>query len=369
MDKHYKEMTIQEMCQIMELPLPAHMQNKKQIKITHIALIASHIKEGSAYFVCVDEPNVSKILKQAMKNKVSVIFIPEKAFRASHLNENSYPVIFTDNWLKRLSMLYSAIRCSYRARTVAITGTVGKTTTKEFMSAVIGKEQKLFCNNGNRNSFLTVAKHITEDLTDEYDTYIQEIGAGTPQSIEKSGAMLNPDYFVILNVKKHHLNTYKTFDSLFADKTSVDKHMPAHGIIIANYDDEALASHSFTHPVISFGIHTKENVKYRASNISEKGGVLSFDILSETETYSLSINILGKHNVYNAMAAFILAKELSIPTEKIINNLALYQTSGIRQNYQNTGGYHLYVDCYNVAFDSILAGIHTIEDFPLSHRW
>ena len=368
MDKHFKEMTIQELCQIMNLPLPAHMENKKHVKINHIALIASHVKEGSAYFVCLDEPNISKILKQAMKNKASVIFVPEKAFKASQFNEKSYPVIFTDNWLKRLGMLYSSIRRSYKAKTIAVTGTVGKTTTKEFMSAVIGNDQKLFCNNGNRNSFLTVAKHITEDLTDEYDTYIQEIGAGTPQSIEKSGAMLSPDYFVILNVKNHHLNTYKTFESLFEDKTSVDKHMPEHGIIIANYDDAALASHTFLHPVISFGIHTDKAVTYRAANITEKDGVLSFDILTENETYSLSINILGKHNVYNAMAAFILAKELSVPTDKIIQNLTLYQTSGIRQNYQNVGGYHLYVDCYNVAFDSIMAGIHTIQDFSLKEN-
>ena len=128
------------------------MENKKDIKINHIALISSHVKEGSAYFVCVDEPNVSKILKQATKNKAAVIFIPEKAFKSSGLSINKYPVIFTDNWLKRLGMLYSSIRHSYKATTVAITGTVGKTTTKEFMSTIIGSEQKLFCNNGNRNS-------------------------------------------------------------------------------------------------------------------------------------------------------------------------------------------------------------------------
>ena len=368
MDNHFKELTIQEMCQIMDLTFPARMENKKNIKISHIALITSHIKEGSAYFVCLDEPNISKIMKQAMKNKAAVIFVPEKAFKASGFNADKYPVIFTDNWLMRLGMLYSTIRRSYRAATVAITGTVGKTTTKEFMSAVIGNEQKLFCNNGNRNSFLTVAKHITEELSDEYDTYIQEVGAGTPLSIEKSGAMLSPDYFVILNVKNHHLNTYKTFDALFEDKTSVDRHMPEHGIIIANYDDEALASHTFRHPVISFGINTSRDVTYRAANITEKNGVLSFDIISENAVHSVNINILGKHNVYNAMAAFILAKELKIPEEKIIQNLTLYQTTGIRQNYQNTGGYHLYVDCYNVAFDSILAGIHTVSDFALTEN-
>lgn len=365
MDKHFKEMTIQEMCHIMDLTFPAHMESKRNIKINHIALISTHVKKGSAYFVCVDEPNVSKILNQAVTNQASVIFIPEKAFKSSGLNANKYPVIFTDNWLKRLGMLYSSIRRSYKATTVAITGTVGKTTTKEFMSTIIGNEQNLFCNNGNRNSFLTVAKHITEDLNDEYDTYIQEIGAGTPQSIEKSGAMLNPDYFVILNVKNHHLNTYKTFDALFEDKTSVDKHMPDHGIIVANYDDIGIQNHPFSHKVISFGINTEKDVDYRAINIIEHNGLLSFDVVSSTETVHLDISILGKHNVYNAMAAFIIAKQLHVSSDKIVENFKLYQTTGIRQNYQNIGGYHLYVDCYNVAFDSIQAGIDTVTNFTL----
>lgn len=366
MDKHYKKMTIKEMCQIMELTIPERMISQEQTIITHIALIANHIQKGSAYFVCTDEPNVKKILKQAKNNKASVIFLPEKAFRASGLNENLYPVIFTDNWLLRLGKLYSTIRRSYKASTVAITGTVGKTTTKEFLSTILDSEHSIFYNKGNRNSFLTVAKHITEELTDDNDIYIQEIGAGTPLSIEKSAAMLSPDYFVLLNVKNHHLNTYKTFDALFKDKTSVDKHMPEHGVIITNYDDEGIANHHFSHRVISFGIETEKDVDYRAVNITEHNGTLSFDIVSAEETAHLNIHILGRHNVYNAMAAYILARQLSVSAEKIAENLENYQTSGIRQNYQNIGGYHLYVDCYNVAFDSIIAGINTITNFTLN---
>ena len=367
MDKHFKKLTIKEMCQVMELAIPEHMKIHEDLIITHVALIASHVENGSAYFVCVDNPNVSKVIQEAMLRNVSVIFISEKAFRRSGLNEQLYPVIFTDDWMVRLEKLYAAIRYSYNATIVAITGTVGKTTTKDFISSILKTEQNIFCSTGNRNTFYTAAKHITEELNEETDTFIQEMGAANPMSVEKAASMLNPNYFILLNVKNHHLNTYKTFDALFKDKTSVDKHMPEDGIIITNYDDEAIANHHFQHKVISFGITTDKKVDYRAVNIVEKNCSLFFDIVSKTDTFSVQINILGRHNVYNAMAAIILAKELSIPTSTIINNLKHYQTTGIRQNYQNVGGYHLFVDCYNVAFDSIQAGIDTLCNFTLKN--
>lgn len=365
MDRHYKNMNIRELCQLMELPFPEHLDTISNTVIPHIALIAKHIKPGSAYIICTDELDVKKTLDTAMKRNVSVIFIPEKVFVESGLDIHAYPVILTDDWMLRLGKLYSKIRTSYQASTVAITGTVGKTTTKEFLSHLMKGQKKLFCNNGNRNSFLSVSKHITEELKDSTEVYIQEIGAGTPFSIEKSAVMLKPDYFILLNVKNHHLNTYHTFDALFADKTSVDKHMPDHGTIIANYDDEGIASHTFTHRVISFGIHTDKEVDYRAMNITETSGTLEFDIVSKKDSAHIAINILGSHNVYNAMAAYILARQLSIPVKKIISRFHQYSPIGIRQNYRNIGGYHLYVDCYNVAFDSIKAGIESINNFKL----
>lgn len=365
MNRHFENMNIKEMCHFMEIPFPEHLTSIGDTIIPHIALIAKHVKPGSAYIVCTDELDVAKNLNLAMKRNVSVIFIPRHVFLESGLDIDSYPVIFTENWMDALGNLYSKIRTSYQASTVAITGTVGKTTTKEFLSHILKGHKKTFCNNGNRNSFLSVSKHITEELKDNTEVYIQEIGAGTPQSIEKSAVMLKPDYFILLNVKNHHLNTYHTFDALFADKTSVDKHMPEHGVIIANYDDTGIAAHTFSHPVISFGIDTEKDVDYRAVNITETTGNLEFDIISKDMKTHISIHILGRHNVYNAMAAYILATQLSVPVKKIVSRLRQYTPVGIRQNYRNVGGYHLYVDCYNVAFDSIKAGIDSINNFEL----
>ena len=366
MDKHYKNITLLEMCDIMGVPLPQRMQDKADLKVTHIGLVTKQLKKDSVFMLCRDKTDVKKKLDEAMSKQVSVIFIPQKLFSSSGLNENDYPLIFMDDWLSELGNFFSTIRRSYPATTVAITGSVGKTTTKDFISTILKDEQNFFSNTGNRNSFFTVAKHITDEMTDDLDTYIQEIGAGGPLSIEKSAVMLQPDYFVLLNVKNHHLNTYKTFEALFSDKTCVDRHMPAHGKVITNFDDDAIANHTFAHPVVSFGINTQKEVDYRAVNIREGNETLSFDVVSNTETIHLEINILGRHNVYNALAAFVLAKELGIPSKRIAEKFQSYKTSGIRQNYKNYGGYHLLVDCYNVAFDSIEAGINIMDSFELS---
>lgn len=365
MDAHFKNMTLEELCNIMELSIPSRLNDRKDQIIENIVLLAKHSKPGYVYLVCTEDLDVPKTLDYVITKEVAAIIIDRQTFLNSGLDENNYPVIFTDNWFESLGRIYSTIRTSYKAPTVAITGTVGKTTTKEFICSILKGQKNYFSNNGNRNSFLSVAKHISEELTDDTEVYIQEIGAGTPMSIEKSATMLKPDYFVFLNVKNHHLNTYLTFDALFQDKASVDKYMPSHGKIIANYDDDSIASHAFLHDVISFGIYTDREVDYRAVNIIEKNGKLEFDILSDKETVHISLHILGKHNVYNALAAYILSRQLSISSKQILSAFRQYTPSGIRQNYKNIGGYRLYVDCYNVAFDSIRAGLDSMNSFSL----
>ena len=72
------------------------------------------------------------------------------------------------------------------------------------------------------------------------------------------------------------------FEALFNDKTCVDRHMSEHGKIITNFDDEAIANHSFIHPVVSFGINTPKKVDYRAVNITEAADTLTFDVVSDT---------------------------------------------------------------------------------------
>lgn len=368
MSMHYKNISVKEMCSIMGVNIMESKKSLGDLQITHTCLAVKRIKPGSAYIMLWDDVSVKATLDLALSKGASVLFVERRRFKEGGLNEDDYPVIFLTDWLSQVGRYFSTVRKSYPATTVAITGTVGKTTTNQFLTAITKSHFKTYSSPGNTNSFYATAEHIMKNTSDDLDIYIQECGAATFYSVEKAAAMLQPDIFVLMNVKDHHLNTYKTFSNLFYDKTSIDRHMGPLGVVITNYDDEAIAAHRFQHRVVSFGIETDREVDYRAVNIVEKDGRLDFDIVSYGESVHISIAILGKHNVYNALAAYVAGKELRVPKKKIIDSFKDYSTKGIRQNYKNIGGYHLYVDCYNVAFASIRAGLDSMENFTLDEN-
>lgn len=364
-NNHYEIITLKKMCEMMQVEVPAALKHKQSAKISQVLLRTGKLRKGSAYIMVWDDVDIPLTLDLALSRGADFIFISREKFESCGLKEEDYPVILLDDELAQLGYFFSTIRKSYPATTVEITGTLGKTTAKQFLSTVVDSHYKSYCSTGNRNSFGAVAEQIRNHLFDDLDVYVQETGAAKPRSVEKSAVMLQPDIFIVLNVKDHHMESYGSYESLFNDKVSADKYMPEHGVIITNYDDENLANHQFMHKVISFGITTEKEVDYRAANIVEQNGKLDFDIISADETVHISTNILGAHNVYNALAAYIAGKQLEIPKEKIINAFASYQTEGIRQNYVDVGGYHLYMDCYNCAFTSITADLESLNSFTL----
>ena len=137
--------------------------------------------------------------------------------------------------------------------------------------------------------------------------------------------------------------------------------MPPDGLIITNFDDERIRTHNFRHNVKSFAVNN-EDADYRALDIHQNAEYLCFDVY-EKETGDIipvKINILGRHNVYNALAAFVLGKCLGLSNETIQQDFLGFKAEGIRQNLSNIGGVYLNVDCYNVAEESIMAMLEKI---------
>lgn len=359
-------LTLKKICSIMGVKVPPALKHMANQVNNDVVMTTKRAKPGSIYFMMFgDDVDLKKNLNLAVKRGASVIFVDKKMFEKSKIKKNKYPVILLDNRLEQVGKFFSAVRKSYDIKTVAVTGTVGKTTTNQFLTAIVKSSYNAFCSTGNRNSYMSTANHIINKLNNDLEVYVQEVGAASPHSVEKSARMLAPDVFVLLNVNNHHINKYGTFEALFTDKTSIDRFMSDDGIVIANYDDDNIAKHDFIHKVISFGITTDRDVDYRAVNIEEKNEFLEFDVLHDDTSTHIRIKILGKHNVYNALAAYVAGIVLGVQKENIVSSFLKYRSSGIRQNFQEVGNYKLYVDCYNAAMPSIIADFKALENFKL----
>lgn len=358
-----QRMTLQKICSIMEIDVPERFAGKKDVIIDNVTVKFSSITEGCAYFRLfkIEEgaDALADIVPKIVKKGAAFIFVDEDHYYESGLDKTDYPCIPVKDIINRCGRFFAYIKDLNDVRTVAVTGTCGKTTTMNFLRTIVSKKFRTFTNKGNANSFMSVADHIMNELSKEDEVYIQETGAGSVDAVRKSAAMLNVDAFILLNVFNHHVTEYGSVENILRDKASFDGNMRDDGVCVVNYDDELIAGYPFKHKVISFGIDTERDVDYRAMNVRQNGEYLEMDIAYGKSEVHLTVNILGEHNAYNVLAAFALSKWLGINDEHIIDCLSRYASNGVRQNYREVSGYKLLIDCYNICEDSLAADIET----------
>ena len=367
--KGEKEITLQKICDIMEVQVPDKFNTIKNNIENNVATRLDQTIEGCFYFrlsnINSSSNTITKWLPKALKKGASVIFVEKKQYYNERLDQTDFPIIPVDNIIEKAGQFFSYIKDLNGVKTVAVTGTCGKTTTMKFLEHIVPQSFNTYMNEGNANSYMSVANHIMNELTPDKDVYIQETGAAAVDSVKKCATMLSVDAFILLNVFKHHINEYKTQDNILKDKASFDDYMKDDGAVIANFDDEKISVYNFKHQIISFGIETNEPVDYRAVNIVQNQDKLEMDVLHEGKTTHLSISILGMQNAYNALAAFVLCRWLGISETKIVSGFSKYRSKGFRQNFRKVGSYDLLLDCYNVCEDSLKADLDTVRKMKI----
>lgn len=166
----------------MNVEIPERLKSMEAEIVDHVAMRRKLLTDTSAYLVCRDEACTKKYLDTIMEAKAKVIFVPVEIFEKSGHKEDDYPFIFITDFVKQVCGYYATIRKSYDVKTVSITGTLGKTTTRELISSIVAEptDLKAYCSYGNKNSYSSVAEYTSNRLSDDLDLYVQETGGGGP---------------------------------------------------------------------------------------------------------------------------------------------------------------------------------------------
>ncbi len=334
--------------------------------VNRVCYAVSLLKEGEALFLSNRRTEFyPSILKSAIAKGVVVIFADPEYFAKSEADAEPYPIIFVKDGMQKFRDYYAPYRKAYKGTVIGITGSVGKTTTKGYVSAVVRQKYPTFTNSFNYNSSHNVAENILNKATPGYKAFIQEIGGGSINAVKNSSEILKPDIAIVTNVKPHHLNNYKTIENVFDDKIYLVRNMTPGGTAVVNFDDNRLAEYSYECNVVSFGIETERDVDYRAVNIEQIGNILKMDVVHEGKATTVESTITGKHNAYNILAAFAVGKIMHIKEEDIIEGIREYSASGTRQNVVQYGGNALFMDCYNVCNETIIKSVEILEEMEV----
>ncbi|MDP8052299.1 Mur ligase family protein [Pasteurella atlantica] len=319
-------------------------------------------KDNATFIERFDKNNDIDSCRQALSKGVALVFVRKEVKNKFIDNPR---VVGLESPMKCLSRYLSYIRSLYKGKIVTITGSIGKTTTTMMMKKVLEDAYKIHFGSSIENSDADVVK-IFQGVKPQDEIYLQEVGAAFPGYIEKSAIGLQPDVTVITNIGPAHYDTYQSIENILYDKTSLVRNLSPGGVAFLDMDNQYLAKYKTDKKVIYYSLHN-EQADYYAQNIIIDNNSISFSICSKNTPQKINarINMLGEHNVRNALASYAVGKHFNIADEDIINSLAQYSPQGIRQNVVNVGGYHIFLDCFNSAKESFLGAVKTLPTIPL----
>lgn len=283
-------------------------------------------------------------------------------------NGNPYPMIM----LKSLTDVRNAyctigkyIKNLFPMPTIAITGSIGKTTATRFLENIFAEKYNVFSSGNNRNTVDWFTNQLIYRYGPKHTFHVQECGAGEPGLVERAANVLSVDAFCITNILPQHLDAYKTIENLLYDKTSFDRVEGKNCFGVINLDDETLRNHKFNNRIVTYGIKNTE-ADYVAKNVRQNGLYLEMDITyGDDHTVPIKIKIPGAHNAYGAVMAFAMAKELGLTDEEIQNGFLKYRSEFFRQALREVSGRLMYIDCFSVTEDSIRSCLKTMDDMTV----
>lgn len=284
------------------------------------------------------------------------------ALMCSHQIDD-YPCVIVADVLGALNLLLQPLAAKLHIPTTVITGSVGKTTTKNLINCVYSEHTRTFCNITNGNTFEYVGFEL-QRFDKKAKLFVQEVNESDPRNTLNSSQVLKPEIAVITNMDKSHIGELGSEENIMKAICEITAGMDENGIVILNADDTNSMKASFTNRVITVGINAA-GADCTASNIISETNKTEFDVTCFGEKAHLAIPVFGTHNVYDAMMAFVAGRCSGIPVKTIRSGLMKYRPLGFRQNIYRTNGNTIYADCYNASAKSIRSSLEVLRRQPL----
>ena len=273
-------------------------------------------------------------------------------------------IIEVDDTTKALQDIAHHHRMKFNIPVVAVTGSNGKTSTKEMIWEVLSSRYKVLKNEGTKNNHIGVPQTLLS-LTAKHDICVLELGTNHEGEIRALSAIARPTVAVITNIGPSHLEYLGSLEGVFRAKMEIVEYLNGDDLLIINGDDPFLASLKGAGLTIErFGF--KDSNDYVASQVLTKKRELQF-LVNGIERFTL--NILGTHNVYNALAAIAVASHFRIPYSPMRSSFRNYKPASMRLNLKKTGGIDIIDDCYNSNPLSMKAALEALMAYPAKTKW
>lgn len=309
----------------------------------------------------------------------------EKGCAYAVVDEAQYAIddrfILVDDVLTALQQLANEHRRALGTPVIGVTGTNGKTTTKELIAAVLSEKYNILFTQGNFNNHIGVPKTLLQ-LRPEHDLAVIEMGANHPGEIKTLVDIVEPDCGIITNVGKAHLEGFGSFEGVIRTKGELYDYLRANsdsrkiantsisvGTVFIHADNEHLLGISNDLSLVRYGVNVTDDCMV-VGKIGECAPFLSFSWKSDNSSdwHDVNTHLIGTYNIYNMLAAATIGLSFGVSEEQVSHALANYIPSNNRSQLTITEHNKLIVDTYNANPTSMMAALQNFNAMKVSPK-
>jgi UDP-N-acetylmuramoyl-tripeptide--D-alanyl-D-alanine ligase len=268
---------------------------------------------------------------------------------------------------KYYTVASNKIKSMKNVKSIGITGSYGKTSTKFFSATILSEKYKVLNTPESYNTPMGISKIINNDLDENFDIFIAELGATKVGDIDEVAKLTNPEIGIITSIGPCHLETFKSIDNIMRTKYELIENLPDDGVAIFNYDNEyvkKLADKTFKEKIL-YGIENIEDTDVFATDIkvSSKGSTFSLCI-NGLGTIECETRLLGAHNIHNILAGAAIAKVMGLTLQEIKMGISKIESVEHRLQLIDPGtGVIVIDDAFNSNPDGAKAALDVLDSF------
>ena len=352
-----KAFTLQEAAAALGLP-----QMQAQATLADVCTDTRKIQPGSL-FVCLrgERFDGHSFASQAAQLGAAALLV-------DHPVDADVPQLVVTDTGKALLQWAGWYRRRFQLPVVGLTGSVGKTTTKEFIALVLGAKYNTLKTQGNLNNEIGVPQMLFR-LEDSHTAAVIEMGMNHFGEISRLTRAVAPTVGLITNIGVSHIENLGSRAGILQAKLEILEGMAPDAPLIVNMDNDMLRTVKLgDRPLLTFAIDD-QSADFTATDIAEQGSTTTFTVHHSTFTQPVTIPTVGIHNVYNALAAMAVGYVTGVDPVAAAAALANYVPAGMRQNLVQVGGVQVIEDCYNASPDSMRAALQTLGKLPVHRRY
>lgn len=272
------------------------------------------------------------------------------------------PYILVSNTLDALQQLAAHYRSRFDIPVIGITGSVGKTSTKEMLHAVLSRRFHVFKTPGNLNNQTGVPLTLFR-LDKAHELAIIEMGTNHPGEIRRLSKMVQPTVCVLTNIGVAHIEFFGTRENIFRGKAEMLEYMRAGGTVAVCGDDDMLVRLG---GAVRFGFSEQNDV--RAVEVTDEGlSGSTFTVCCGGERMRMHLSAPGKHMVTNALAAIAVGRALGMTLEELREGVERFEPPAGRMQVRKSARFTVLDDTYNANPTSVMAAIDVLERTPGRH--